>query len=240
MMLELIQKIDRKMGQPDRRPVVLVTCCVVYAVFSLPLYLLLGSIHYAFMPWNLFLSLLPVAFAYLIRHSVRKKQCALSCVFAILWLFFFPNAPYVITDFVHIYAFFSRVQSGRAQDIKTWFDLIYLAMGVLLGTLAGLISLRLLHGLLIAHRGRLAGHLALCAVCLLSGFGIYIGRFLRFNSWDILRPVHLISGVVSQLDRFALLFTLLIAGYILLTYGLFCLFVKEDFQRQPPVPPHQP
>jgi uncharacterized membrane protein len=138
--------------------------------------------------WNLFLAWLPVVLALVVYDGYRRAGLRWELAAPALgWLLFLPNAPYLVTDFVHL-------EGHPALGKLFWFDLATLSTFALAGLLLGFVSLALIHvvaqrvaGSLVAW-GFAASALALCSV------GVYLGRFLRLNSWDaVTRPLHLVG-----------------------------------------------
>jgi uncharacterized membrane protein len=150
------------------------------------------SLTYAFLVWNLLLAWVPLFFAYLSHHFYEKlsriNPMSLYCAF--IWLIFLPNAPYLITDLFYL---------GTTDQVPLWFDLILLISFAWTGLLLGMISLYLMQEVVTEAYGRVAGWLFSLGTLGASSFGIYLGRFLRWNSWDVfLNP----TGVASDiLDR---------------------------------------
>lgn len=132
------------------------------------------SLVYAFLAWNLFLAGLPLVFAAGLR--VTDKRVALFGLSA-LWLLFFPNAPYILTDLLHL---------QPRQNVPLWFDLLLLLSAAGTGLFLGLLSLRHIHERLRASIGEKRAWLIIAAVLFLSAFGVYLGRFARWNSWDVI------------------------------------------------------
>ena len=213
----------------------LVLLVVLFLLYSfLSTYMIsYGYIHLAVV-WNLFLSALPLVFAFLAQRSASKENSgAYVMVFSFLWFIFFPNAPYMITDFIHVsnQSSFYLVNTAAGtvsynMSIGPWLSMIHVATGVLCGVILGLFSLYMMHNLLLKRRGKIFSSLAIGGTCLLSGFAIYIGRFLRLNSWDILRPLRLIGRIFSELSWFTLEYCLLMAGFIIIVYLLFFLLCR--------------
>src|SRR3954462_1674436 len=148
-----------------------------------------GHIRYAGLIWNLFLAWMPLVFALL---AAEKYQTGPARNWRFLglttaWLLFFPNAPYIFTDVIHL---------NTSYFAHFWVDLMLVLLCALTGMVLGFLSLYLMQSL-VAHRyGQLASWAFIAAVAGLSGFGICLGRFLRFNSWDVLvRPVKLYHGI---------------------------------------------
>jgi len=130
---------------------------------------------------NLFLAWIPAVFALIAYNVYRKGNCfgaviALGC--AAVWLLFFPNAPYLITDLVHL--------RPREEEMPYWFDQILYMAFAFSGCYLGMVSLILMQSLVRRSLGAILSWLFTLAALLAGGFGIYIGRFLRFNSWDLL------------------------------------------------------
>lgn len=169
---------------------------------------------HAYLVWNLFLAWIPVGFALLAwrHHESRKKLFLYSC----LWLLFFPNAPYIVTDLIHL---------RERPPVPFWFDVVLLQSFICLGLLLGFISLYWMQSL-VAHRvGPRMSWLFVLMVVGLTGFGIYLGRVQRWNSWDaVVNPLKLISDIFTHLvppkRRGVGLFSVLYAGFFFIGYML--------------------
>lgn len=142
--------------------------------------LLTDSLDYAFLVWNIFLAWIPLGLAHAATaFSWRRKYILISLPFAaLLWLLFFPNAPYILTDLQHL----GIPRSG----IPVWFDVLMLIWFAWTGLLLGMVSLFLMQDIVRREFGRIAGWLFVFTAGILSSLGIYVGRFLRWNSWDLL------------------------------------------------------
>src|SRR5215510_1860816 len=140
-----------------------------------------GTVHYAFLIWNLFLAWIPFLIAYFIYtvSLARKWLYVVIPISAFLWLIFFPNAPYILTDFQHL--------AGVWSDVPIWYDVMLLIWFAFTGLLLGMVSLFLMQEIIRREFGRWVGWGFVALVAGLSSAGIYMGRFLRWNSWDILR-----------------------------------------------------
>lgn len=148
-----------------------------------------GSLDYIFLVWNIFLAWIPLVFAHTATtFSWKRKHILLTVpVVALLWLLFFPNAPYILTDLQHL--------SQQRPGIPVWFDVLLIIWFAWTGLLLGMVSLFLMQDIVRRGFGRVAGWLFVFAVGILGSLGIYIGRFLRWNSWDIiLNPIAHLSA----------------------------------------------
>lgn len=148
-----------------------------------------GNVRYAFLVWNLFLAWLPLAFALLAQEKFRLSSGrdwrfgALACV----WLLFFPNAPYIFTDVIHLTTHFYR---------HFWVDLVLILSCALTGLVLGFVSLYLMQGVVKRLLGSAVSWIFIAIIAGLSGFGVCLGRFLRFNSWDVLvKPMKVYHGI---------------------------------------------
>ena len=149
-----------------------------------------GSFGYRFVFWNLFLAWVPLGFALVAELGWRGHWSRARLTVPLAgWLVFFPNAPYVVTDVIHL---------QEREGSPLWFDALILFSTGLAGLLVGFVSLRMVQLIVTASFGRIAGWATSVGVLALSGFGIYLGRFGRYNSWDLLsRPRTLLYDVRS-------------------------------------------
>jgi uncharacterized membrane protein len=139
----------------------------------------------------LFLAWIPLAFALMAcdRYRQTGQRDWRFGVLAVAWLLFFPNAPYICTDVIHL---------TTSLYTHFWVDLVLILSCAFTGLVLGFLSLYLMQTLVIERFGRAAGWLFIAVVAGLSGFGIYLGRFLRFNSWDVLvQPVKLFQSITT-------------------------------------------
>lgn len=138
-----------------------------------------GTGHYAFLIWNLFLAWIPFLIAYF-TYTVTLKRTQIYLfipVAAFFWLIFLPNASYILTDFQHL--------AGKWRDLPVWYDVMMLIWFAFTGLLLGIVSLFLMQEIIRREFGRWTGWAFVLIVVLLNSVGIYVGRFLRWNSWDI-------------------------------------------------------
>lgn len=147
-----------------------------------------GSLDYMFLIWNIFLAWIPLVFAHTATTFSWKRKYILLTVplIALLWLLFFPNAPYILTDLQHL--------SHPKPGVPVWFDVLLIMWFAWTGLLLGVVSLFLMQDIVRREFGRIVGWLFVCVVGVLGSLGIYVGRFLRWNSWDVIfNPLKLFS-----------------------------------------------
>jgi uncharacterized membrane protein len=175
------------------------------------------DLFYGALVWNLFLAWLPLVFALLAGDEFRPAEARnwRFLGFAGAWLLFFPNAPYIFTDVVHLTTYFYR---------HFWVDLVLILLCALTGLVLGFVSLFLMQGIVRRLFGNLISWAFIVAVAGLSAFGIYLGRFLRFNSWDVIwKPLALSRGIsnwasnpLAHSNSYA--FPMLFAVFLFLAY----------------------
>jgi uncharacterized membrane protein len=178
---------------------------------------LTGKDEYAFLIWNLFLAWIPFIIAYFTytSHVPHSKMLLLVPIAAFLWLIFFPNAPYILTDLQHLAV-------TDWQSIDTWYDVLMLIWFAFTGLLLGLVSLFMMQEIIRREFGRWVGWGFVALVTALTAVGVYVGRFLRWNSWDIIsRPRELAQFTISRAQDFngrPLVFTVIFASLFLFLY----------------------
>jgi uncharacterized membrane protein len=127
--------------------------------------------------WNLFLAWIPFVLALVLYERSRAgASWRVLAALSLLWLAFFPNAPYLVTDLKHV---------GNGGQVPVLYDVLLLSAAAWLGLLLGLTSLFLVHAVARRLIGVLDAWALVVAVLALSSFGIYLGRVQRWNSWDL-------------------------------------------------------
>ncbi|MBC7650237.1 MAG: DUF1361 domain-containing protein [Deinococcales bacterium] len=158
---------------------ILITVRVVYA----------NDLSYIFYAWNLFLAIIPLVFS-----SRLQKQQTINFKTRLLlagWLLFLPNAPYIITDIFHY---------ELREPVPMWYDLLIVITAAWNGLLLGIVSLMQVEKFLLNHWKKVWVNAFVCSSLLLCGYGVFIGRFLRFNSWDIVtKPQHILFTSAHQI-----------------------------------------
>ena len=153
-----------------------------------------GDSFYRFLIWNLALAWIPLlfaAFAYAVAGRGGRWTVA---ALAVGWILFFPNAPYMLTDFVHL--------GSTGTSAPLWYDALMIASFAWTALLLGLASLYLMQIVVERYIRPIWSWTLVGAVLLLSSFGVYLGRFVRFNSWDaLIRPGRVGNVIRHQLEN---------------------------------------
>ena len=227
--METIRKTHRFLAEQAFYPIALAS------LYSLALYagraLFTGSpMVYSNLVWNLFLAWVPYGFSMLAfgLFSISPRGWLFLSPIGILWLLFFPNAPYILTDFFHL---------DTRPGVPLWFDILLLVVFSWTGIFLAMASLRTMQRVVQAYLGRWIGWLFSLAALSLSAVGIYLGRFERWNSWDVLsQPDHIVKDVLRPLlnpqagDRFFGV-SILFAVFLLICYLVFLAFDLKDDLR---------
>lgn len=142
-----------------------------------------------FLNWNLFLAWIPLIItSFALVFQIKSKTSLMLMVIA--WVLFFPNSPYILTDLFHL-----KVRAG----IPVWYDLIVILSYAWTGLMCGFVSLNDIEKFLSDYFKKQVINLIVVFFLFLSSFGVYLGRFLRWNSWDILNnPFGLFNDIIVR------------------------------------------
>ncbi|HEX5797431.1 MAG TPA: DUF1361 domain-containing protein [Candidatus Saccharimonadales bacterium] len=199
-----------------------ILACVVSLVLLASRILFSDSLRYIFLVWNLVLAVIPLTLAWWLIERLRSESWLAwpQIVLSILYIGFLPNTFYLITDFVHL---------RQTDEAGLYFDVILLTSFVFNGIILGFTSVYLIHKQLLKRFDERTGLYLIAVIFLLASFAAYLGRFTRFNSWDILlRPAGLLFDVsdrfinptqhldtyISTVSLFAVLFSTYLATYL--------------------------
>jgi uncharacterized membrane protein len=142
--------------------------------------------RYVFLVWNLFLAWIPM---FISNHLNKDKKWQQMLLFG-SWLLFFPNSLYIITDLIHLEV---------ASIVPKWFDAILLFLSSFTGLAMAFISLNNVERYLSSFLSKQKVAIAMLLLLFVGSFGVYLGRFLRWNSWDIIRnPFSLINTIAER------------------------------------------
>lgn len=178
-----------------------------------------GSPAFLNLPWNLILAWVPFALALVVYDQADRGASGMRLlVLGGVWLLFFPNAPYLVTDFKYL---------GWYDEAPWWYDVTLLAAAAVAGLALGLASLYLMHAVARRFWGSSKAWLGVGVVLVLGSFGVFLGRFERWNSWDVFTDpaplfAQLARGVLNPLDYpHAIAATVAFAAFLGATYLVF-------------------
>ena len=179
-----------------------------------------GGTHYSNLLWNIVLAWVPLLLALFIydRHRRGASAVALAAP-ALVWLVFLPNAPYLVTEFKLL---------RLIEDMPVWFDVVLLVTFAWTGLMLGFVSVYLVQAVAQRLAGPVAGWTCAVGALAASGVGIYLGRYLRWNTWDLLvQPVAVLRDATSRIDSPQLIgMSLVMAAFLTIAYTM--LYVVLD------------
>jgi uncharacterized membrane protein len=151
-----------------------------------------GKLTFIFLNWNLFLAWLPykISSRLLQQSSVQTRKWKFAAI-SFVWLLFIPNAFYILTDLFHL---------GAHHNVPNWFDLTLIISFAWNGLLLGILSVRQMEKLMQPHLRGMHELLFVYPIMWLNALGVYIGRYPRFNSWDIItNPFGLAAYILKMM-----------------------------------------
>ena len=182
------------------------------------------SFFFLFLVWNLFLAIIPYAITTYLSTRARLTKWSLLVYFCV-WLVFLPNAPYIITDLLHL---------RMSNPYLMWLDVLVVTSFAYNGLVLFFLSLLDMETILKTYiQGKKRFYLMTC-ILFLTGFGIYLGRFLRYNSWEIVQnPLALIADIIDivrhpLLHLQAWVFTLTFGAFLSVGFWMFKAFSNSE------------
>ena len=205
----------------------------IYVIISILVTYITTSFLNLMLGWNIFLAFVPVFFAFIFKIKSKEENVILSSkillvIIFLIWLLFFPNSFYVITDFIHLggeeFYYTLGMYSGwiYTENFIGYLTLVHIFLGAFIAVFMASYSLKIMHHYFIDKYDKIIAFVILLGVFLLSSIGIYIGRFLRLQSWDVFRPFTVIRQFVESLNKFSFEYILI---FILIQITLYY-FVK--------------
>jgi uncharacterized membrane protein len=238
------------MGNRNKNNLIILSLILAWAsagcaAMVLTRWILTQRLTHRYLLWNLFLAWTPylIALFLVIARRIKRRgpRRILIGGIGLMWLVFYPNSPYIFTDLIHVINR-SWLTTGAAEwltpDSLLWYDVILTMMFSFTGHFIGLISLSIVHETVRQAWNRAVGWTVCMAAIFLSGMGIYIGRFVRINSWDLLKePIETLSLIgASAFKPRALLFAAAFSFFIASTYLMLHIFRKADLSLPAPAP----
>lgn len=200
----------------------LLTLALVFSILSAAIAVAVPRVTdgptFSFMLWNLVLAWIPMVAA-LALHDARRVSFAVQLPLLAVWLAFFPNAPYLVTDLIHV-----RTDAGPLSLAR---DATLFSLAAVAGLILGFVSLALVERTLHRRFGPRAALAASLVFIAAASVGVYLGRVVRLNSWDLLMEPRVVAGAVRDRllafegDPVPLLATVVTAAALTATYLVF-------------------
>ncbi len=215
----------QKLKEHDRLKLAVVLSVSMFISIALAMFRIYYSsrITYFFLTWNLLLACIPLIVSTFIVLNYRKLNHLVLLPLVMLWLLFFPNAPYIVTDLFHL---------QPRHNVPVWYDLVLILFFSWNGLIIGFISLLDIQYVLNRVYNKFIGWIFSVSALVLGALGIYIGRFLRWNSWDVLtNPLRLLEDIAVRIanplyHHSAWAITLLFSLFLLTAYATILQMVK--------------
>ena len=153
------------------------------------------SRYFIYLLWNIFLAIIPfIVSSILLWYALKKRLTSgVFIIGGIIWILFLPNAPYLVTDIIHL---------GRNYSAPLLYDTFLVFTSAWVGLLLGLYSLSHIDKIIRLKYSNRTASIILALIILVTSFGMYLGRFLRFNSWDVIsNPSLLFSNIHNILSK---------------------------------------
>lgn len=207
---------------------------IIFVLTSMSIILLMfrikitQSFFYLFLVWNIFLAYIPYAITFYLSSVSTTKNVKLLGWF-IVWLLFLPNAPYILTDLWHL---------RLAESNWFWLDIIVFSSFAATGLLLFFLSIIDMVSVLQLHIKQVILDFLSIALMLLSSFGIYLGRFLRYNSWEVMsNPKLLISDIFEiifnpYIHKEAWYFTIIFAVFLYVGFWVFKSLIQTSYKSK--------
>jgi len=170
------------------------------------------DLFYGFLLWNLFLAAIPLFLSNLLVKT--DLRLGLRFLFLLgLWLVFLPNAPYIITDLKHL---------AYRPPVPFWFDMLLVLITAFNGLILGFISLKQIEWIL--DKKYLTRYKEIFRIMIIAvmSYGVYLGRYLRFNSWDVfISPGTIVTESFLALDKETFAYVICYSFVIYVLYKFF-------------------
>lgn len=168
---------------------VLTLTCIGLSIFR---FIYADSMVFLFLLWNLFLAFVPwgLTSIMMLKPNYQKNPVAIVVLLG-AWLVFFPNAPYILTDLFHLRLRYS---------MPIWFDLVLILSFAWTGLLFGFLSLWDIEKIMVKSIRRPWVTVISTVLLFLGSFGVYVGRYMRWNSWDVIHePFRLMNDLGTRI-----------------------------------------
>ncbi|MBO9199104.1 MULTISPECIES: DUF1361 domain-containing protein [Niastella] len=177
-----LNEIDRMLTLSMGFSIALVMARIVYT----------DKFTFIWLIWNLFLAWVPyVISSWLQKQTEMQEQKWKFFAIAVIWLLFIPNSFYILTDLFHL---------GKFHNVPNWFDLTLIISFAWNGLLLGVLSVRQIERMVQKYFPGKHELVFIFPIMWLNAIGVYIGRYPRFNSWDVVtNPIGLCAYLVKMI-----------------------------------------
>jgi uncharacterized membrane protein len=192
--------------------------------------MLTGDGLHVFLIWNILLASLPLL-VMIVIHSKWIKKTWMIIVLLVIWLLFYPNSMYVITDLIYLDKDSFMTTLGMyspivyTQNLVAYVAFFHIFLGAILGILFAVESVKPVIAYIIKRKNQMWAFGSIIVISFLSSFAIYIGRFFRYNSWNFLNVFNILKDFFESFSVFTVAF---IVGFSIIQIVLISVFVKIE------------
>ncbi len=180
-----------------------------------------------FMVWNLFLAWIPYWLTLLLKYKNTYRKMGLGTMaLLIVWLAFFPNAPYMVTDLKYLV--------NAPTNMPFWFDSIMMLSFAWTGLMLGYFSLYKVQQYLLELTNPIFSWVSTVAIIIGASYGIFLGRYQRWNSWDlVVQPLDVIKDIFATVSSpRAIGMTLVLSVFLILGYLTMTLLIPNESESR--------
>lgn len=195
-----------------------------FALFTFIFGMILSNGLVVFLSWNISLAIFVYGLSFLSLNMYQNQKHPYMVWIGIgLWVLFFPNSFYIITDTIHFqnYDFFQVYPNIYQLEIYDWYVFFIVTIAMMIGIKLGLVSISNIRKI-IPSKYLKYDFMGLIILFFLSSIAIYLGRFIRLNSWNIFDLSAIFSGIFNHFGFFmifVIIFTMI--------HGIIYILFKE-------------
>jgi uncharacterized membrane protein len=217
------------MKHKEKKLLLYITILIVFIILSIYSYFQINQGIHLMLAWNALLAFIPVFIIFV--FDKYQDKIAIAIVSFLIWFVFYPNSLYLITDLIYLdsdnYMISLGIYQGLdyLQDFNAYLAFFHLFIGALIGVVTSVFSFGYFLNFV---KNKFPKYLVVFyfVVPLISSIGIYIGRFLRYNSWDLLNILSLVKDFFAGFNSFSIAFILMFSFIQYLIFGFIILNQK--------------
>jgi uncharacterized membrane protein len=215
------------MEKPTLKIYYIIAIC--YVIASLFIGRLLGNFLILFLGWNMILATLVLLLTHMMGFlKTKRRNHILEYMILGIWVLFFPNTLYIVSDLIHFQnnTFFQTYPNIYNYDLSNWIIFLHILLGALFAAKLGIISLNYMINLWSNQINHKIKIILINLLFLLSSLGIYIGRFIRFNSWQFYKIFSIMSELLNNI-----VFMIVFVGIFYIIHWVFYVLYKEPTKQ---------
>lgn len=159
-------------------PKSVISLTILAVVLNVLRVIIWGKMSLIYILWNIFLAFIPFFISFILLSLSKEKKLSkiIFIIGFIIWMLFIPNAPYIVTDFIHL---------GEIRSVPMLYDIFLIFSSASVGLMLGFHSFFHIEQIIKTKYSPRITSLIMGLIMIIISFGIYLGRFMRFNSWDV-------------------------------------------------------